>query len=50
VKENPVNLIVMSTVGRTGINYLMLGSTTANVVRHVDTAVLSVNPRKESSE
>ena len=50
VKENPVNLIVMSTVGRTGLNYLMLGSTTANVVRHVETAVLSVNPRSENSE
>lgn len=50
VKENPVNLIVMSTVGRTGLNYLMLGSTTANVVRHVETAVLSVNPRRENGE
>jgi len=46
VKENPYNLIVMATVGRTGINYLMMGSTTANVVRHVKTAVLSVNPKK----
>lgn len=47
VKENPYNLIVMSTVGRTGINYMMMGSTTANLVRHVNTAILSVNPRKE---
>ncbi len=47
VKENPYNLIVMATVGRTGLSYLMMGSTTANVVRHVKTAVLSVNPRKE---
>lgn len=47
VKETPYNLIVMATVGRTGLNYLMMGSTTANVVRHVKTAVLSVNPRKE---
>lgn len=46
VKENPYNLIVMSTVGRTGINYLMMGSTTANLIRHVKTAVLSVNPRQ----
>lgn len=44
VKENKYNLIVMATVGRTGINYLMMGSTTANVVRHVKNAVLSVNP------
>jgi nucleotide-binding universal stress UspA family protein len=47
VQENPYNLIVMATVGRTGINYLMMGSTTANVVRHVDTAVLSINPQKQ---
>ena len=46
VKNNPYNLIVMATVGRTGINYLMMGSTTANVVRHVNTAVLSINPKK----
>jgi nucleotide-binding universal stress UspA family protein len=48
VKENPYNLIVMSTVGRTGINYMMMGSTTANVVRHVKTAILSVNPKQDN--
>ncbi len=47
VKENEYNLVVMATVGRTGINYLMMGSTTANVVRHVNNAVLSVNPDKK---
>lgn len=46
VQKNEYDLIVMATVGRTGINYLMMGSTTANVVRHVETAVLSVNPKK----
>ena len=45
VNNNEYNLIVMATVGRTGINYLMMGSTTANVVRHVHSAVLSVNPK-----
>jgi nucleotide-binding universal stress UspA family protein len=50
VKQNPYNLIVMATVGRTGLNYLMMGSTTANLVRHVKTAILSVNPRKESED
>ena len=44
-QENPYDLIVMSTVGRTGIDYLMLGSTTANVSRHVKSPVLSVNPK-----
>ena len=43
--ENPHDLIVMSTVGRTGIDYLMMGSTTANVARHVKSPVLSVNPK-----
>ncbi|MEX2462770.1 MAG: universal stress protein [Balneolaceae bacterium] len=47
VNSQSYNLIVMATVGRTGINYLMMGSTTANVVRHVKTALLSVNPKGE---
>lgn len=46
VQNNEYNLIVMATVGRTGINYLMMGSTTANVVRHVENAILSINPKK----
>jgi len=50
VKENSYNLIVMATVGRTGINYLMMGSTTAHVVRHVKNAVLSINPKKVDLE
>ena len=48
VKNHPAHLLVMSTVGRTGLNYLMLGSTTANVVRHVSQAVLSVRPSDKS--
>lgn len=44
-QENPYDLIVMSTVGRTGIDYLMLGSTTANVARYVKSPVLSINPK-----
>lgn len=47
VHENPYSLIVMSTVGRTGLRYLMMGSTTANVVRYVKTALLSVRPEKK---
>ncbi|WP_069130270.1 universal stress protein [Rhodohalobacter halophilus] len=47
VNDNEYNLIVMATVGRTGINYLMMGSTTANLVRHVKTAVLSINPKRD---
>ncbi len=44
VHGSSYNLIVMATLGKTGIQYMMLGSTTANVVRHVKTAVLSVKP------
>lgn len=40
------NLVVMATIGRTGLKYLTLGSTTANVVRTVGAPVLSVNPVK----
>lgn len=47
--NNPYDLIIMSTVGRTGIKYLMMGSTTANVVRHVKSPVLSINPKKKGS-
>jgi len=43
--DDPHDLIVMSTVGRTGIDYLMMGSTTANVTRHVKSPVLSINPK-----
>ncbi|HMB99341.1 MAG TPA: universal stress protein [Balneolaceae bacterium] len=50
ISKNDYNLIVMSTVGRTGINYLMMGSTTANVVRHVNNAVLSINPKKTTEK
>ncbi|MFH5832021.1 universal stress protein [Halalkalibaculum sp. DA3122] len=45
--NKPADLIVMATVGRTGIDYLMMGSTTTNIVRHVKTPVLSVNPKKK---
>jgi len=44
VKNTSYNLIVMATVGKTGIKYMMMGSTTANVVPHVKTAALSVRP------
>ncbi|MEX0771983.1 MAG: universal stress protein [Balneolales bacterium] len=46
-KTSRYNLIVMSTVGRTGLEYLRMGSTTSNVARHVETAVLSINPGRD---
>lgn len=49
-RNNPHDLVVMSTVGRTGIKYLMMGSTTANVVRHIDCPVMSINPKAPAPE
>ncbi|MFO8028715.1 MAG: universal stress protein [Cyclonatronaceae bacterium] len=43
-RSRPYNLVIMSTIGRTGLNYMMLGSTASSVLRHVKTAVLSINP------
>lgn len=40
------DLIVMATIGRTGLDYLMLGSTASNVVRRSSTPVLSINPKR----
>ncbi len=48
--NNPHDLIVMSTVGRTGIDYLMMGSTTANLVRHGKSPILSINPKKKNKD
>lgn len=45
--NNPHDLILMATVGRTGIGHLMMGSTTSQVVRHVQSPVLSINPKVE---
>ena len=45
-EETDYNLIVMATIGRTGLDYLRLGSTASNVVRHVKPAVFTVNPRR----
>jgi len=43
-EDENYNLIVMATVGRTGLEYLMMGSTASHVVRHVKTSLLSINP------
>jgi nucleotide-binding universal stress UspA family protein len=46
-QKTPYNLLIMATIGRTGLDYLMMGSTASNVVRHVETAVLSINPVRD---
>ena len=43
--QKKYNLVVMSTLGHSGLEYLRLGSTAANVLRLVKTAVLSINPK-----
>jgi nucleotide-binding universal stress UspA family protein len=46
--DKKYDLVVISTIGRTGLDYLMLGSTAASVVRHVSSPVLSINPKRMS--
>ncbi len=46
VHKGEYNLVIMATIGRTGLEYLRLGSTASNVVRHVENAVFTVNPRR----
>lgn len=42
VEENDINLVVMGTHGRTGLNRLMVGSTTEKVVRTSTVPVMTV--------
>lgn len=41
-RENDVDLIVVGTKGRTGLDHIMLGSVAENVVRHAKRQVLVV--------
>jgi nucleotide-binding universal stress UspA family protein len=50
VVDEGVDLIVMSTHGRTGIGHMLLGSVTERVVREARCPVLSVRPRKAEQE
>jgi nucleotide-binding universal stress UspA family protein len=45
-KENGVNLIVMSTHGRTGLSRLLFGSVARDVMEGIDVPVLLVQPDK----
>ncbi|MDG5767960.1 universal stress protein [Balneolales bacterium ANBcel1] len=47
--QKKYNLVVMSTLGHSGLEYLRLGSTAANVLRLVKTAVLSINPKMDEA-
>ena len=43
-KKHLYNMVVMASIGHTGLDYLMMGSTTANVVRNVRAPVLTIKP------
>lgn len=44
IRISDYNLVVMASVGHTGLNFLLLGSTTASLVRHVEVPVMVVHP------
>ncbi len=45
-RKQEYNLLIMSTIGKTGLDYLRMGSTAANVVRHVKMPVMTIKPSK----
>jgi universal stress protein A len=47
-KEEAMNLIVISTHGRTGLSHMFMGSVTEHVIRHAPCPVLSI--RSETAE
>ncbi|MEJ2635731.1 MAG: universal stress protein [Calditrichia bacterium] len=48
-KENGIDMIVIATHGLTGLDYILLGSTTEKVVRWANCPVFTVRRKKESS-
>jgi len=44
ISENEYNLVAMATLGRTGLDYLKMGSTTGTVIRNIETNVIITNP------
>ena len=46
-KTQGVDLIVISTHGRTGLSHILMGSVTEKVVRNASCPVLSIRPRPE---
>jgi nucleotide-binding universal stress UspA family protein len=47
--QEEINLIVMATHGRTGLNHLMMGSVAEKVMRLSPVPVLSVKPQRPSA-
>jgi nucleotide-binding universal stress UspA family protein len=46
-KKAGVDLIVISTRGRTGLSHILVGSVTERVVRHAPCPVLSIRPESQ---
>ena len=46
-EKEGVDMIVMSTHGRTGLAHMLIGSVTEQVVRHAPCPVLSIHPKPE---
>ncbi len=47
-EKEGVDMIVISTHGRTGLAHMLIGSVTEQVVRHATCPVFSVRPQKET--
>jgi nucleotide-binding universal stress UspA family protein len=50
VDDNDIDLVVMGTHGRTGLNRLLLGSVTEKVIRLSPVPVLTVRPGSEDGD
>lgn len=46
-ENRPFSMVMMATLGWTGLDYLRLGSTASNVVRHVEMPVFTLNPKTQ---
>jgi nucleotide-binding universal stress UspA family protein len=44
INDVKYNLVFMATLGRTGLDYLKMGSTSGTVIRHIDSNVIITNP------
>lgn len=49
-KENNVDMIVMSSHGRTGLGRMLLGSVAESVMRHAECPILIVKPRVSGAQ
>lgn len=45
-KEQNIDMIIMGTHGRSGLNHMLVGSTTEKVMRHAPCPVLTVKPHQ----